>query len=219
MNTIQEALESGRGCTHLGPVYVEKVYPRSSAKAPLTLLIKDDSKKTLIKLWGNSAKLNIDEGDNIILRALGDDGLISPKEDDQGKMLLNANGVTVEVVGSGNAAAARYTARNRSAGTGAPSRGSSAAGGGAGRSSASMKKLIDFGLKCVNYARKCGETDGAVLAAIFGSAMYGFKEGRRLVDPEESGAEKTPPPPPPDPEPTQPEPPVTDDFEEDDIPF
>lgn len=218
MNTIQEALESGRGCTHLGPVYVEKIYPRSSQRSPLTLLIKDDSKKTLIKLWGNSAKVTVNEGDNIILRALGDDGLISPKEDDKGKMLLNANGVAVELVGQGNAAAARYTQRNRNS---APAQ-SSGSSGGSGRGSASMKKLIDYGLKCVNYARKQGETDGAVLAAIFGSAMYGYKEGRRLADPDDApGTDKpkqpsvTEPAPEPEPEPEEPD----TDVEEDDIPF
>lgn len=42
----------------------------------------------------------------------------------------------------------------------------------------SMNDLVDYGLRAVNYARHCGEQDSAILASVFGAAMYGFKEGR-----------------------------------------
>lgn len=50
--------------------------------------------------------------------------------------------------------------------------------------SESMADLIDYGLSAVGYARFCGETDPAILAAIFNSSMYGIKEGREMPSKE-----------------------------------
>lgn len=56
------------------------------------------------------------------------------------------------------------------------------------RASAAMTALIDYGLACVRYASKQmvdrGENFGDALAAsVFGSAMYGYKEGRAIAPP------------------------------------
>ena len=43
-----------------------------------------------------------------------------------------------------------------------------------------MTSLISYGLAAVGYARQQGETSEAVLASVYGSAMFGYKEGRAL---------------------------------------
>lgn len=219
MNTIREAIDAG-ATTHLGPVLIKRDFGMSDkTKKPLrTLIVSDATGEVMLKLWDNSSHAKVEKGDTVTVHASGDNGSIAYtrflKKDNTSEDQLNCNGVVLSVVSQNKAVA---SAKGRAA--------TSVIRAAAAREDiASMQELIDYGMKCVLYAmRKAAATDppipfdGSLANSVFGSAMYGFKEGRHLSKRPPAPA---PPPPEPEPEPEPepaPQPENLDDMDE--IPF
>lgn len=209
MNTIREAIDVGTG-KHLGPVKVGKDLGIKASGKLRMIVVSDDSGEIMLKIWGNKqARTALAEGDILEIKTAGDDGNIKYEENEHGKA-LNVNKGIITVSPQGNAPSS-------TGGKAEPKRGASN-GAAKGRMSASMRKLIIYGMKAVKFAEKKAADEGItwsgeLAAGVFGSAMYGFKEGRPLVAPEEM---QQPPAPAPEPEPPAADP---EDEDEDDIPF
>jgi hypothetical protein len=168
MNTIQTVLGLAKGqkVMTFGPFEIVKDYGlNQSAKATWrAMLISDTTGKTILKIWGASANLPIQEGQTVSLKADPNGKGISMNEYN-GKITISADKVTLDGVEGG--AVPQGNAATGSGGCGA-------------NKDKSMKELLDYALACVDYAREQKEDSEDVLASVFGAACYGFKEGRKL---------------------------------------
>jgi len=87
---IQQILSEGQGLV-LNSVIVEKDYGQKAGQTPhRALLIKDNTGKTILKLWGASSNQPIPIGQTITVQGVDQSGSITASEF-RGKWSLNAN--------------------------------------------------------------------------------------------------------------------------------
>lgn len=168
-------LPENGSCMALGPVTITEdggIKTTKTGKSWRPLKVKDASGEAKMNLWGDCAQQQLQVGSVVTFK-----GKISKNVYNDVASITSENAVAVREGQQGH--------QNAPGSTG-------------GAPAASMKKLIDYGLQCVDYARKKGVTEGELLASVFGSAMYGFKEGRPLFTAEEAAAARPAPPPPQD---------------------
>lgn len=167
MNSIQAALGSSEPVMSLGPFTITNLYAtKQGAKASYRdMIIQDGTGKTKLRVWREACNLPFQEGGQFTIQA-DPQGRGIKADEWQGKSYLS--GDRVKIAGSSGAPA---QAPPQNASQGAPQTSQAPL--------ATMRELIDYGLSCVDYAAARGDYDPEVLASIYGSAMFGYKEGRK----------------------------------------
>jgi hypothetical protein len=97
MATIHSVLQEG-SAVQLGPVKVEKTYPRKPGDKNRFLLISDSSGKGALKIWGAAANTELQEGQTITLIGSGPRGGLKTTEFN-GKTSIDANDCRLEFSG------------------------------------------------------------------------------------------------------------------------
>ena len=95
--TINTILSQGNAI-QLGPVTVEKTYPRKPGDKNRFLLISDASGKGALKIWGAAANTELTEGMRITLVGFGPKGGLKTSEYN-GKVSIDGNDVRLEIEG------------------------------------------------------------------------------------------------------------------------
>jgi hypothetical protein len=95
--TIATILSQGNAI-QLGPVTVEKTYPRKPGDKNRFLLVSDASGKGALKIWGAAANTELSEGMRITLVGFGPKGGLKTSEYN-GKVSIDANDVRLEIEG------------------------------------------------------------------------------------------------------------------------
>lgn len=95
MATIHSILQEG-SAVQLGPVKVEKTYPRKPGDKNRFVLISDTSGKGALKIWGAAANTELQEGQMINLIGSGPRGGLKTTEFN-GKTSIDANDCRLEL--------------------------------------------------------------------------------------------------------------------------
>jgi hypothetical protein len=97
---IHSVLQEGQA-VQLGPVKVEKTYPRKPGDKNRFVLISDGSGKGALKIWGPAANTELQEGQMITLVGSGPRGGVKTTEFN-GKTSIDANDCRIEIAGQAN---------------------------------------------------------------------------------------------------------------------
>lgn len=180
MNTISEINSNGQGMT-LGPVTVKKNWGVTNGQRSsfLELDVTDNTGEMKLKLWGPMSSLQVNDGDVLSFRSDGKKKSGIMRAEYNSRVSFNINGCIVDLNGS-------------SAGGGSQGRPAPAGPARSTTDGMSFERMVKAGLHFVKMARELGESDGAVLASIYGSCMFAIKEGRPLL--EKKPATSTPEP-------------------------
>jgi len=165
----------------LGPVQIVSIGQTKQSKnnkSFRSVKVSDGSGEISIMMWEPSCFLALAPGQTVFFS-----GQMKREEYPVGTPKLRSEGgITMATTGAAVPSPQQgATGGNATQQGGAPSAGNQ-------RSNSPMTALIDYGLACVRYSSKQmtdrGENFGDALAAsIFGSAMYGYKEGRSIAPP------------------------------------
>ena len=140
--------------------------------------LRDDAGVNHTLMWVNRDVMPLNNSPVVITDTSEDGTKIKAENDKKGSPRFRIYGTGISIISNGVEVGASPAPTH----TGPPSAAQPARATRAQTASACepMTSLISYGLAAVGYARQQGETSEAVLASVYGSAMFGYKEGRAL---------------------------------------